>query len=450
MVELFEKYTGALSNFMWGTPLLVLLLGGGTYFLLYSKLTPFRYFFHAWKVLTGIYDNKEEEGQISHFQALSTALASTVGMGNISGVAVAIATGGPGAIFWMWVSAVVGTATKFFTCSLAVMYRGLDDQGELQGGPMYVIVEGLGKNWRPVAVIFCLACMIGVLPIFQANQLTSAINEILIVPSGIEPSWKINLAIGLGITIIVSIVVIGGLQRIANVASRLVPGMVVLYLLMVLAILILNYDKILPSLNAIVQDAMTGDAVLGGALGALILTGVKRGTFSNEAGIGTAPMAHGAAKTNEPIREGLVGMLGPFIDTIVVCTLTALAIIITGVWKDTDASGIALTSMAFGKALPGVGDYLLTVCIAIFSMTTMFAFPYYGQKATAFVFGTRYQKYYNYFYISTIIVAVLVSLNVVINISDAFFAIMAFPTTISALILSPKVLQASKSYFSKF
>lgn len=449
MIRHLQDITSAFSTFMWGTPLLVLLLGGGTFFLIYSRLVPFRYFGHAWRILGGKYDDPNEAGQITHFQALSTALAATVGMGNISGVAVAIATGGPGAVFWMWMSALLGTSTKFFTCTLAVMYRGKDDRGEVQGGPMYVITEGLGKQWRPLAVLFCLACLIGVLPMFQANQLTAAINDIVLEPAGLEVSLQSKLMIGLVLSAIVAIVVVGGIDRIASTAGKLVPAMVVLYFAMVISVLVMKADQILPSLSLIVQDAFSGNAVLGGALGTLIITGVKRGTFSNEAGLGTAPMAHGAAKTNEPIREGMVAMLGPFIDTIVVCTLTALAIIVTGVWKSSDENGIKLTTEAFSSALPGVGHYLLAICIVVFSLTTMFAYPYYGQKAFVFVFGSKYKALYTWFYILSILVGVSVSLKVVINLIDGMYATMAIPTIISALLLSPKVVAASRDYFRR-
>lgn len=419
------------------------------YFLFYSRLLPFRYFKHAIQILLGKYDNPDEPGQINHYQALSTALSATIGMGNISGVAVAIATGGPGAIFWMWISAIFGVATKFFTCSLAVMYRGYDDKGELQGGPMYVIVEGLGKNWRPLAVFFSLAGMIGVLPVFQANQYTQAIRDIVLVDLGIQGSFTTNLITAIIIIVISSFVIFGGIKRIGKVAGSLVPLMTVLYVGSVLFIIFSSPAQIWPGIELIFTDAFSGDALLGGALGSLIIVGVKRGTFSNEAGLGTAPMAHGAAKTNEPIREGLVAMLGPVIDTIIICTMTALALIITGVWKDSDQNGVSLTAEAFAVGIPGAGHYILTLCITIFSMTTLFAFPYYGTKCFAFVFGTKYERFYNYFYIASIIVGSTASLSIIINLIDGVYALMSIPTIISALLLSPKVRKAAIEYFNK-
>ena len=437
------------TNIIWGLPLLILLIGGGIFFFFYSGLAPFRYFKHALQILTGKYDNPEDPGDINHYEALSTALASTIGMGNISGVAIAIATGGPGAMFWMWISAFFGMATKFFSCSLAVMYRKKDENNELQGGPMYVITEGLGRNWKPLAVFFSLAGMIGVLPLFQVNQFTQAIRDIFLIPSGISNIMGINVIMGISLAGISAMVIFGGIKRIGKVVGKLVPIMIVIYFLLVILILLMNSGEILPSFQSIFKDAFSGNAVLGGALGQLIITGVRRGTFSNEAGIGTAPMAHSAAKTNEPIREGLVAMIGPAIDTLLVCTLTALALIITGVWINPDTDGITLTAIAFEKALPGVGTYLLMVCVLFFALTTLFAFPYYGTKCFAFVFGAKYKKIYNYIYLTGIFVSAITSLNVLISFVDGVYALMAIPTMISTLLLAPRVRKEFKKYFSK-
>lgn len=439
-----------LSNFLWGTPLLILLFTGGLFFFIYSGLKPLRYISHAVAILRGKYDKKDEPGQISHYQALSTALAGTVGMGNISGVALAIVMGGPGAIFWMWISALLGMLTKYFTCTLAVMFRGYDSKGELQGGPMYYIVEGLGKKWKPLAVFFSLVAMIGVSPMFQANQLTQAFLDIVLVPNGVEESFSLRLIIGIIITIIVALVVFGGIKRIGKVAGSLVPFMVIIYILSVLTILAMNFSAILPSFKLIFHDAFTADSVMGGAIGSLIIMGFRRAAFSNEAGIGTAPMAHGAAKTNEPVREGLVAMLGPFIDTIVVCTMTALAIIITGVWIDSSEEGISLTTKAFEVGIPYIGKYILVVCVSIFALTTLFAFPYYGTKAFSYVFGAEYGNIYRYLYVASISLGAVSSLKVVISIFDSAYALMAFPTMISAILLSPHVIRETKKYFIRY
>ncbi len=448
-MNILENVVVEISNWLWGTPLLILLLGGGTYFLISSNFIPFKYFRHAINVLRGKYDDPDDPGQISHYEALSTALAATVGMGNVSGVAVAITTGGPGAIFWMWISAFVGMATKFFTCTLAVMYRGKDSHGELQGGPMYVIVEGLGKKWRPLAVFFSMAGLIGMLPIFQANQFTQIIRDVVLVPNNIEGSMTSNFITGLIIMTIVSLVMFGGIKRIGRVAGKMVPLMVVLYFFSVLYIIISNYDVVPASLQLIFSDAFSGKAVLGGALGQLIIAGARRAAFSNEAGIGTAAMAHGAAKTKEPVREGLVAMLGPFIDTIVVCTLTALAILITKSWEMGGDNGITVTVNAFDKAIPSGGIYLLALCVSIFALTSLFSYSYYGTKCYSFIVGADNKKHYNYFYALTILFGSVASLNTIISIIDAVYALMAVPTMISAVILAPKVMKQAKHYFAR-
>lgn len=437
-----------LSNLIWGTPILILLLGGGFYFLLLSRLAPIKYIGHAIQILRGKYDDPNEAGQLYHFQALSTALAGTVGMGNVSGVAIAITMGGPGAIFWMWVSALLGISTKFFTCSLAIMYRGKDTAGKIQGGPMYVITEGLGKKWRPLALFFAFTTMLGVLPLFQSNQLTQAIRDVFLAPNGISVSFTSDLITGMAIAAIVALVILGGVTRIGKVTGRMVPLMVVVYVVTILYIILSNVREIIPSFQLIFSDAFSGKAVLGGSLGAIIITGVRRGAFSNEAGIGTAPMAHGAAKTNEPIREGLVAMFGPIIDTIIICTMTALSIIITGVWKFTDANGITLTARAFEEVIP-FGGYLLAICVIFFSLSTMFAFPYYGSKCLSFVAGAKYQDWYHYAFVILVVVGAVSQLRVVVSFFDLAFALMAFPTMISAILLSGKVRTASKDYFRR-
>ncbi len=449
MFEKIGQLIVAISDGIWGAPLLILLLGGGFYFLVYSRLAPLRYIGHAISILTGKYDDPNEAGQLRHYQALSTALAGTVGMGNVSGVAVAITMGGPGAIFWMWVSALLGVSTKFFTCSLAVMFRGKDDAGEIQGGPMYYITEGLGQHWRPVAVFFAIMAMIGVSPLFQANQLTQMVRDVILVPNNVHTSMVSDLVTGIVISIFVGLVVIGGIKRIGSVTGKLVPTMVVVYTVTVLYIIFSNYTQIIPAFKTILYDAFTGNAILGGSVGAIIITGVRRAAFSNEAGLGTAPMAHGAAKTNEPIREGLVAMLGPIIDTIIVCTMTALAIIITNTWKISSADGITLTAQAFDSAIPYFGKYLLVICVIFFSMSTMFAFPYYGVKCLGFVAGTKYQNIYNYLFVAVILLGAVANLRVIIGLIDIAFALMAFPTVISTILLSKHVKRAAKDYFKR-
>jgi AGCS family alanine or glycine:cation symporter len=445
---------------MWGMPLVYLLVGGGLFFLIYSRFAPFKYFKHALDILRGKYDNPDDPGDISHFEALSSALAATVGMGNISGVAVAIFMGGPGALFWMWVSAFVGMATKFFTCSLAILYRGKDSTGKIQGGPMYVIREGLSKKWpsvwkplwKSLAFLFALAGIFGPLPIFQANQLTQILRDSIYIPQGwvaANAHMGGDLITGLVLVVIVSIVIFGGITRIGKVTSRLVPAMVVIYVGCVLTILASHITEIPHYLWLIVTDAFTGKSVMGGAVGSLIVIGIQRGVFSNEAGLGTEALAHGAAKTKEPVREGLVAMLGPAIDTIITCTMTALAILVTGVWRSTEANGVTLTLNAFNEALPTVGTYLLVICVVFFAISSMLTYSYYGTKCLGFLIGAERQHWYNYFYVGSIIFGSIASIGAVIDLIDGMFALMAIPTMISTIILAPKVKEVAQDYFSR-
>lgn len=439
----------AFSNWIWGPPILVLLLGGGTFFLIHSRFVPITRIGHAIKLLRGKYDDSMAHGQISSVQALMAAIAATVGLGNISGVAIAINMGGPGAIFWMWVAAFVGMATKFYTCSLAIMFRGKDSSGEIQGGPMYVIEQGMGKKWKFLSVIFCVAGILGLLAIFTANQLTAVIQEVLIQPETESEDIRNRWLIGIGIMLTTSVVILGGIKRIAAVASKMVPFMVAIYFATVMYIVFKYVGQVPEMLKLIVVDAFTGNAVMGGAVGAVIITGARRAAFSNEAGIGTAPMVHGASKNNEPIREGLIAMLGPFIDTIVVCTLTALVILLTGVWQDSQNDGVKLTLEAFEMAIPVYGKYLLMLSVLVFALSTIFTYSYYGHKCTNYLFGADKANYYNYFYLITIVLGAVASLEVVISFVDAMYAIMAIPTIFSTLYLSSKVRAASKDYFAR-
>lgn len=453
MLDALETAFVNFGNWAWGPHLLVLLMGGGLFFMVFSRFQPYRYIRHAVQILQGKYDDPNAPGDLNHFQALSSALAATVGMGNISGVAIAITIGGPGALFWMWMSAIVGMATKFFTCTLAILYRGKDTSGKLQGGPMYVIREGLGKKWMPLAWFFALCGLIGCTPMFQSNQLTQIIREQYLLPSGwfagVDP-FAINATIGVILVGMVSLVIFGGIKRIGNVAARLVPLMVLLYSGAVIFILVRFADQIPEHLWLIVTDAFTGTAVAGGAVGTVILTGVRRAAFSNEAGIGTEAMAHGAARTYEPVREGLVAMLEPVIDTLIVCTMTGLAIIMTDAYLVSGLDGVTLTSEAFARGIPGsIGQYILLVCVLIFSLTTMFTYSYYGSKCLGFLIGAERQHYYNYFYIFSIWFGAVASINAVISLVDGAFAMMAIPTMTSAILLSPKVRLAMTDYFSR-
>lgn len=452
MMETIENALLAFSGFMWGMPLVVLLVGGGMYFLVHSRLLPYRHFAHAIAILRGKYDDASKPGDIPHYQALATALSGTLGLGNIAGVAVAITMGGPGAIFWMWVTAVVGVATKFYTCTLAIMYRGRDSQGNLQGGPMYVVREGMGRKWLPLAYLFALAGLIGTLPVFQVNQLVQVVRDVVAIPAGLtspDAHFGFDLALGVLLAIIVLAVVLGHVRRIGKVTGKLVPAMVIAYLVMTIVVLFESAGQIPAAFALIVRDAFTGESVAGGVIGSVILMGVRRGAFSNEAGIGTEAMAHGAAQTDEPVREGLVAMMGPVIDTLIVCTCTALVIIVSGTWIGTDLDGVTLTAQAFETAFPGYGAWLLTGIVIFLALSTVLSFGYYGVKCLGFLIGAEHQHHYVWIYALLIVIGAVVSLEAVIGLIDGMYAVMAIPTMISALYLSPKVRAATKDYFRR-
>lgn len=452
-----EAALKAFANFMWGPPLVLLLVGGGLFFVLYSRLLPYRHFGHALGILRGKYDNADDDGDISHFRALSTALSGTLGLGNIAGVAVAITAGGPGAVFWMWVTAVVGVATKFYTCTLAIMYRGRDSAGDLQGGPMYVVREGLGRRWWPLATLFAVAGLIGTLPVFQVNQLVQLLREVVAVPQGWvseTSSFGFDISVGLIVLTLVVLVVLGHIQRIGLVTSRLVPAMVLLYLGMTFAVLSQHLADIPAALVWIVTDAFTGQAVAGGILGAVIVEGVRRGAFSNEAGIGTEVMAHGAARTREPVREGLVAMLGPVIDTLLICTCTALVVLVTGAWDGdggglTSDRGVSLTLNAYNTVMPVLAGPLLAVMVTLLSLSTILTFWYYGAKCLGFLCGAQVQHHYIWFYGTLILIGSVVSLDTVLGLIDGMYAVMAIPTMTASLLLAPKVNAAARDYFSR-
>ena len=449
-MDLINDFMGAFASFMWGPPLLILLLGGGLYFSIYSRFIPFKYFRHGVDILFGRYNDPNDPGEITHFQALSSALASTVGLGNISGVAIAIQMGGPGALFWMWVSAVVGMSTKFFSCTLSILFRGKDDQGNIQGGPMYYIENGLGKKFKPLSILFSIAGLFGCTVIFQSNQLADIIRNQVLTPNGwfIESIETGNLIQGLIMAFITSLVIFGGIKRIGQVATYMVPVMVVLYMFAGLLV-VFNHLAEIPSIfGLIIHDAFTGDAVMGGAVGSVIIAGVRRALFSNEAGLGTSDMAHGAAMTKEPVREGLVAMIEPFIDTIVVCTITAIVILASGVWEQEGLNGVTLTTTAFVKELGGFVFWLLLTAVLTFSLSTMMSYSYYGSKCSGYLFGTKSIFYYRCFYVFTIVVGAMISIEVVINFIDGMYAIMAIPTIIGSVMLSPKVMVEARRYFA--
>ena len=453
MLDTIQYITTQFANYAWGPWLLCLLLGGGFYFLIRSRFAPFFYLRHALGLVRGKFDNPNDPGHINHFSALTAAMAGTIGMGNIAGVALAIQIGGPGAIFWMWMTAILGIATKFFTCSLAVMYRGYDDNGELQGGPMYVIREALPKRWHFLASIFAVVGLIGCLPALQSNQLIQIFRDLVMIDQGLlgadEDPFIFNLTSGIVLAGITGAVIFGGLHRIAGTARVLVPVMTAVYLVAVLVALTLNAGAIPAAFAMILTDAFTGEAAAGGSLLAVVLYGVQRGAYSNEAGMGTESLVHGAAKTNEPIREGLVAMIGPIVDTLIVCTATALMILIAGTWQSDASQGVTLTANAFSTLLGPAGTLVVFVCVLCFATTTIFTYSFYGSQCASFVFGTKYINVYRMVFVLSIVLIAVVSIESAVSLIDGSFALMAIPTMVSAILLAPKVLDAAKIYFAK-
>ena len=441
-MEFLNTFFSKAVDLAWGIPQVILLISAGLYFTLAGRFLPFRGIRHAWQILRGKLDDPDDPGEIKHFHALTSALSATLGMGNISGVAIGLMIGGPGAIFWMWIAGLVGMSTKFFTCTLACMYRKKDSRGIEQGGPMYYIEVGLGKYFKPLAIMFAICGMVGTLALFQVNQLSGLLDS----------DWGIpKIGTGLVCMVIVAIVILGGIVRVGQVTSRIVPFMFVLYVVSALYIIISNYTVVPGILKTIVTSAFGGQAVFGGATALVfkevLINGVKRAAFSNEAGIGTAPMAHGAAKTKEPVREGLIAMLGPFLDTNLVCTMTALVILSTGVAASDD--GVVITVSAFESGMPGMGRYIMTLVIFMFSISTMISYSYYSLKCSRYLFGDKIGSQYVYIYIISLPFAAVWTQDLVINMLDTSFALMSIPTLIGAILLSPKVISATKDYFRR-
>jgi len=448
-MDAINEFLASANNFV-NWPMFSLLIGGGLFLVFYSKLLPYRFFGHAIAITAGKYDDKNAKGDVSSFQALSAAVAATVGLGNISGVAIAIHYGGPGVVFWIWMTALIGMVIKFYSCSLSVMYRGVDSEGKLQGGPMYYITEGLGEKWRPLAVFFAACGLFGFLGVFTANQFTETFMSVIEPPSTIyemsDMSWK--LVIGITLAVITSFVIFGGLTKIAKVASAIVPFMVMVYLIAVIVVMALNVSEIIPSLKMIVSEAWNLKTGVVGGFGGLVIIGVKRAMFSNEAGLGSAPMYHGQSKTDNPIKEGLVAMLGPFIDTILVCTFTAIVIILSGAYLE-DSNGIVMTLLAFESTLFGYGDDLLMIIVTAFALSTLFTYSYYGVKSLSFLTNAKIGKFYNIYFVITIVFAAVASVELVTHLIDLSYALMVIPNMIAVLLLAPKVNAKAKEYFKK-
>ena len=443
-MQTFQDVLNEASSVIWGPAMLVLLLGVGIYLTVGLRAMPWRkipYAFHQlWKGR-----RPEGDGDITPFQALMTALSATIGTGNIAGVATAIVLGGPGAGFWMWVTALVGMATKYSEAVLAVRYRDVDELGNHVGGPMYYIKNGLGDRWRWLGFLFALFGMVaafGIGNMVQANSVADAVH------SSFElPTWLTGVVMA-GLT---AAVILGGIRRIAEVAEKLVPLMAIAYLVGSTIVIGINITRVPEALGVIVSHAFTGTAATGGfagaALWAAIRFGVARGVFSNEAGLGSAPIAHAAAKTNDPVHQGVIGMLGTFIDTLIVCTMTALVIVLTGVWTSGE-NGAALSALAFHTAMPGLGGYIVTFGLIVFAFTTVLGWSYYGERCAEYLLGIRVILPYRLLWIGAIPLGAMGQLSIIWLLADVMNGLMAIPNLLALALLSPVIFKLTREYFA--
>jgi AGCS family alanine or glycine:cation symporter len=441
---MFEQIIDSVNSVVWGPVMLILLLGTGVFLTIGLRgITITRIPFAFEQLLKG--RKGSGEGEISPFNALMTALSSTVGTGNIAGVATAIGIGGPGALFWMWCTALVGMATKYAEAVLAVNYRETDAAGKKVGGPMYYIKNGLGKRWRPLAFLFALFGSLagfGLANTVQSNTVSQVLYNNFNIPT---------LMSGLVMAFMVALVLLGGIKRIAQVAGKLVPLMTAIYLLSTLIILSINIAEIPAALTLIVKSAFNGTAATGGFAGATIMLalrmGVSRGIFSNESGLGSAPIAHAAAETNSPVRQGTIAMLGTFIDTLIICTMTGLVLIVSGVWNS-DLQGAAMTLSVFDATLP-FGGNILSLCIALFAFTTMLGWSYYGERCAQFLLGSKVVIPFRVLWVLGVFIGTQMSLGLVWKMSDALNGMMAIPNLLALLLLSPVVFKLTKQYFQQ-
>ena len=450
------------ADVLGGYPLFFLLIGGGLYLIISSGFVSIRRFPTAIAELRRKSDGNGKNGQISSVQALASVVAATIGLGNIAGVAIALVIGGPGAIFWMWVSAIVGMATKYHEGALAIMYKGKDDRGKPQGGPMHIITKGLGPKWTPLARFFAIAGMFGTLCIMNANQLTEAFMATFTTPEGISSSNLLSTLggyigldnirmfrplFGCAIAGIVALVILGGIKRIARVATIMVPFMVGLYFLMVMFIIITNIEGVPAVFGRIFSEAFNLDAGIG-ALAGIALIGARRAALVNDAGIGTASLMHGASNNTEPVREGLIAMLGPSIDSGLVCTLTAVAILLCGNIDVDGVQGLTVAMQAFSNGIPK-GDIMLMCVVICFALSSMFSYSFYGTTCANYIFGTRYGRYYAWFFLASLIVFAVIPIETAVGACDLFYALMAIPTMTAVLLLSPRVRKVTNEYFDK-
>lgn len=445
-MELLLTFFNWLNGIVWGVPMIVLILGTGLYLQLRLGFMPLRKLVYGFKMIwRSRTPGSEAEGEITPYAALMTALSATIGTGNIAGVATAIAVGGPGALFWMWVTAFVGMATKYAEVVVAVKYREVDDKGEHIGGPMFAIKNGLGRNWRWLATAFAFfggLAGFGIGNMVQANGIASAIENSFGVQTWIT---------GAVLTVLTGLVVLGGIKRIGAVAEKIVPFMAIVYLISVLFVLAIFAGNIPAAIVTIVSDAFTGSAAAGGFLGASMILamqkGVARGIFSNEAGLGTAGIAQASGSTSDPVFSGVIGMMGTFIDTIIICTLTGLAIMVTGVWTGGE-TGALLSSQAFEAAIPGAGKYILTICLALFAFTTILGWAYYAEKCWQFLLGTVSEKPFRLLWTVSIFFGATLSLDFAWLVADTLNALMAIPNLISLLLLSPVIVKLTRAHFA--
>ncbi|MGB0895032.1 MAG: alanine/glycine:cation symporter family protein [Parashewanella sp.] len=438
----------SINGIVWGVPMLVAILGVGLFLTLGLKLMPISKIGTGFKLLwqgrTPVNEDKKE-GEISPFNALMTSLSATIGTGNIAGVATAIVLGGPGALFWMWCTALVGMATKFAEAVLAVKYREVDEKGNHIGGPMYYIKNGLGKKWAWLGGAFAIFGSIagfGIGNTVQSNSVAHALESSF----GIDP-----IITGVVMMLLVGLVLMGGIKRIADVAGKLVPLMALFYISAGVFVLIVNISEIPAAFSLIINSAFNGTAATGGFAGAAVWAairfGVARGVFSNEAGLGSAPIAHAASQTKNPVEQGLVAMLGTFIDTLIVCTITGLAIVVSGEWT-TGVDGAALTSKAFSTAIPA-GEHIVAIALAVFAFTTVLGWSVYSEKCVQFLFGVKAVVPFRILWIIAVPIGALSSLKFIWLLADTLNAMMALPNLIALLLLSPVVFKLTKEYFVK-
>ena len=443
LVTTLENWTALFAEWI-SLPLTFILIGTGLFVTIALGFIQLKRLNHSFAVVSGKYDNPDDEGDVTHFQALSAALSATIGIGNIAGVALAVRLGGPGALFWMWVTAVLGMALKYAECTLSHRYRVIHEDGSASGGPMYYIEKGLGPKWKPLAVFFATCAVICSFCTGNMNQANTIAQMFL--------TYNVSIYVsGVVIAALVGLVIIGGIKRIAAVASRLVPTMAVLYVLGTMVIIITHSENIMPSFAKIFTEAFSLKAGWGG-LFAVIMWGVRRGLYSNEAGQGSAPIAHAAAKTKESAREGAVALMGPFIDTLIVCTMTGLAILSTGVIESTSLTGAQLTREAFRQGFsfaPEIGSFIVNCAVLLFAYTTMVAWSYYGDRSIEYLAGPKAIKPYRWVYVFFNFMGAILPLTFVWNFGDIALSLMTIPNLIGVLFLTGILKGITTEYFAK-